>query len=466
MTLTVKDILKATKGRLLSGYPTSVCERVSIDTRTLRPGDVFFALRGPRFDGHRFLRTAVQKKAKAVVLERLEPTMPLAPTYMSDLIEVPDTLKALQDTGRYARAQTKNTIVIGLTGSNGKTTTKEMLALILRRAGKTLATRGNLNNHIGLPLMLCELEPDHQYAVLELGTSKKGDMDLLVDLARPQVALITNVGKDHLEFLGTPEGVLKENQKLFDALPKDGIAVINLDDPLLRSLSGRLPCKTVTYGHAKEAEVSVSNYVPYPAPMRFTLTLGKETCPVSLHGVGEVQILNAMAAAAVAYALGVKSKDIVEGLFAFKPAAMRMEEHRRADSTVIVNDAYNANPSSMRVSIESFCRSYPDRLRWLILGDMRELGAVARDEHIELGRWISTQPVEKVWLYGRDTRFILEGLNGQHFKGVVERYRKKRYLIEALKRSLEGSSKPAVLLKASRRLQLEQVSHALLSLPS
>src|SRR5258706_9764816 len=239
MKWTVHDILKATKGRLVSGYPASPCERVSIDTRTLKPGDVFFALRGPRFDGHRFLRTAFQKRAKAVVLERMEPNVRLNPSTLSDWIEVPDTLKALQDTGRYARAQAKDTIVIGLTGSNGKTTTKEMLALILRRAGKTLATRGNLNNHIGLPLMLCELDGDHQYAILELGTSKKGDMDLLVDLARPKVALITNVGKDHLEFLGTPEGVLKENQKLFDALPKDGIAVINLDDPLLQRFAGR-----------------------------------------------------------------------------------------------------------------------------------------------------------------------------------------------------------------------------------
>ena len=188
--------------------------------------------------------------------------------------------------------------------------------------------------------------------------------------------------------------------------------------------------------------------------------------PVALQVIGEVQVLNAMAAAAVAYALGVQGKDIVEGLQAFKPAAMRLEVQTRSDQTVIVNDAYNANPSSMRASIESFCRSYLDRPRWLVLGDMRELGDMARLEHEDLGRWITTQPVERVFLYGRDTRHIQKGLYTQGFQGAVERYRKKRYLIDALKRSLSATPKPAILFKASRRLQMEQVSHALLSLPS
>ena len=325
MKLSVKDIVKATGGRLVSGYPNDTVERVSIDTRTLRPGDVFFALQGPRFDGHHFLKTASQRKAKAIVLSRMAADVGLAPDAASDIIQVPDTLRALQDTARHARGQAKNTHVIGLTGSNGKTTTKDMLALILSRAGKTLATRGNLNNHIGLPLMLCALEPEHQYAILELGTSKTGDMDLLVDLARPQAGVITNVGKDHLEFLGTPEGVLKENRKLFEALPKDGIAIINLEDPLLKSFAHDLPCKIVTYGRTPEAQVSATEIVLFPAPLRFLLKLGNEMRPVALQVIGEVQVLNAMAAAAVAYALGVQGKDIVEGLQAFKPAAMRLE---------------------------------------------------------------------------------------------------------------------------------------------
>jgi len=466
MILTVRDILKAARGSLISGYPTSLCARVSIDSRTLRPGDVFFTLRGPRFDGHRFLNAAAQKRAQAVVLERLDPDFRLGAGDAPDLIQVPDALAALQAVARFVRSRAHQTTFIGITGSNGKTTTKEMLAAILRRAGKTLSTRGNLNNHIGLPLMLTELEPDHQYALLEMGTSKKGDMDLLVDLVHPKVGLITNVGKDHLEFFGSPEGVLDVNRKLFDVLPRDGAAIINLEDPLLRNFSGRLPCRTVTYGRLPEAHVRATDIVASPSPLRFTLIIGHDERPVTLKGFGEIQVLNAMAAAATAHALGIPAADIAAGLGSFKPAAMRMEVHSRPDGAMIINDAYNANPSSMQASIESFCRSYPERPRWLVLGDMRELGAVSRQEHEDLGRWIVTQPIDRVYLYGRDTRYVLAGLSSQKFRGAVERFRKKRYLIEALERQLQRAPKPAILFKASRSLKLEQVSHALSSLPS
>jgi UDP-N-acetylmuramoyl-tripeptide--D-alanyl-D-alanine ligase len=466
MILTVRDILKATRGSLISGYPTSLCERVSIDTRTLRPGDVFFALPGPRFDGHQFLNAAAQKQAQAVVLQRLDPDLRPGSNGGPDVVQVPDTLAALQDVARFARSRVSKTTFIGLTGSNGKTTTKDMLAAILRRAGKTLSTRGNLNNHIGLPLMLTELEPDHQYALLEMGTSKIGDMELLVDLVQPKVGLITNVGKDHLEFFGSPEGVLGVNRKLFEALPREGIAIINLEDPLLRNFAGRLPCRTVTYGRLPEAHVRATEIVASATPLRFTLMIGKGTFPVTLQGLGEVQVLNAMAAAATAHALGIAAAEIAAGLGSFKPAAMRMEAEARPDGVILVNDAYNANPSSMHASIESFCRSYPDRPRWLVLGDMRELGAVSRQEHEDLGRWIVTQAVDRVFLYGRDTRYVLQGLSGRKFRGAVERYRKKRYLIEAVDRQLKAVPKPAILFKASRRLKLEQVSHALSSLPS
>jgi UDP-N-acetylmuramoyl-tripeptide--D-alanyl-D-alanine ligase len=277
---------------------------------------------------------------------------------------------------------------------------------------------------------------------------------------------MTNLGKDHLEFLGTPEGVLAENRKLLDALPKDGTAVINLDDLLLKPLATTLPFKKITYGKMRESEVGAIEIVSHAEGVRFTLRVGKETHPVTLQIPGDLQVDNAMAAAACAHALAISLKDIVQGLESFKPAAMRMEVRVRADKTVLVNDAYNANPSSMQASIESFCRSFMDRPRWLVLGDMRELGTIARTEHEALGRWISEQPVNRIYLYGRDTRFILKGLSEKGFQGSVERYHKKRYLIGALERAVKNDSKPAILFKASRRLELEKVSHALLSLPS
>ncbi len=466
MNVCVQEIVKATGGRLVLGYPQTPCRKVSIDTRTLQSGDIFFALRGPRFDGHRFLKVASRKRAQALVVDRLEAGLDFDVDRTTHVIQVGHTLKALQDTARMVRSQADHTLFIGLTGSNGKTTTKDMLALILQRSGKTLSTRGNLNNHIGLPLMLTEWEPDHRYALLELGTSMPGDMDLLADLLRPQVALITNVGKDHLESFKTPQGVVRENRKLFDALPHDGIAVINLDDPLLKECRPALARRVVTYGLAPEADVRAEAIVAYPSPLRFTLKLGSAAYPVVLQVSGVLQVQNALAAAALAYALGISPDMIVGGLQQFKSTAMRMEVRTTRAQITLVNDAYNANPSSMRASIESFCRSYPDRPKWLVLSDMRELGPGAPQEHRELGQWLAPWPLERLYLYGRDARYIQEGALAAHFKGAVERYRKKVKLIEALQQALANETKTAILFKASRRMKLEEVTHALSSLSS
>jgi UDP-N-acetylmuramoyl-tripeptide--D-alanyl-D-alanine ligase len=461
MHMTLREMIQATNGRLISGFPESRYSRLSIDTRTLRAGDVFFAIRGPRYDGHAFMKTAIQKKAKGLVIDRLDPQLPLDSKSGVDVLCVDNTLTALQNLARAIRQKAQKTTFIGLTGSNGKTTTKEMLTRILSRAGKTLSTRGNLNNHIGLPLMLSELEPEHAYALLELGTSKPGDMDLLHDLLQPTVALITNVGKDHLEFFGTPEGVLKENQKLIDRLPKNGLAIINLEDPFLAPFAKSFSGKKVTYGFSSGADVQAADIRVQAGSTIFTLILGKEKCPVTLKTPGRIQVLNALAAAACAYGLKVRVSDIVAGLEAFEPSAMRMETRVHPQGALIVEDAYNANPSSMRASIENFCESYTGRPKWLVLGDMRELGPLALSEHRELGQWLGSLKLDRVYLYGRDTRFTFEGLKSQNFKGVVERYKKKRYLIDVLKRALFEHEKPAILFKASRRMKLEEVSRAL-----
>lgn len=467
MRHSVHDLLRATQGKLIDGFPSTEWDRVSIDTRTLRPGNLFFAIHGPRLDGHTFLKVASEKRASALVIDRLDPALALAPYTSSAIIQVPDTLRALQDLGRWKRQRPTQTIFIGLTGSNGKTTTKEMLTLILRRVGKTLSTRGNLNNHIGLPLMLTELNGDEQFALLELGTSVPGDMDLLLECLQPTVGIITNVGKDHLEFFGTPEGVLKENRKLYDRLGPDGISILNLDDPLLKACADTLKGKRVTFALSSDADVSVEEIRVHPAPLRFTLRLGKSRFPIQMQTQGQIQAINAMAAAACAYALGISPENIVSGLQAFKASAMRMEALSSPDGAMLVQDAYNANPSSMRAAIDSFCSSYPDRPRWLVLADMRELGPGARQEHSELGVWLSRLPIDRLYLYGRDARFIEQGVKASSFKGAVERFHKKRYLVESLRQALQKSSqKPAVLFKASRRMKLEQVSHALSSLSS
>ena len=278
--------------------------------------------KGPHFDAHDFLSAAVDAGAAALVVHR-QPADWTPPAGLG-LIEVPDTLTALQTAAKQHRAVIK-AVLVGITGSNGKTTTKEMLAAILSRRGKTLATAGNLNNHIGLPLTLLRLDPDHRYGVIEMGTSMPGDMDVLADLTRPEAALITNVGQDHLEFFGTPEGVLKENWKLYERIAGGGLAVINMDDPLLAPKVASLACHVIRYSTQQPADVYAKDIRPWPWPIRFSLVIEGKTYPAELPVIGPLQVLNAVAAAAVAYGLHVPPEQIIAGLAEFKPAAMRMQ---------------------------------------------------------------------------------------------------------------------------------------------
>lgn len=458
MRRTIRDLIRATSGTLLSGFPQTSYDRVSIDSRSVKPGDLFVALRGPHFNGHDFLLTAANAGASAVLVS--DSNLPeFHPDYIPAVVQVADTLAALQALAK-ANRLASDAEVIGLTGSNGKTTTKEMIACILREVAPTLATRGNLNNQIGLPLTLTELGSEHRFAVIEMGTSKKGDMELLVDLTQPRVGIITNVGKDHLEFLDSPEGVLAVNRGLYDALGATGTAVINLDDPLLAPLAQSLPCKIVTYGAGPNATVRASSRRPWPLPSRFTLHFGPKTFEAELSAPGAIQVENAVAAAAVAWSLGIPAETIVSGLKRFTPASMRMQVIERSDGTILLNDAYNANPSSVRASVSSFCGTFPDRKHWLVLGDMRELGALSASEHEQLGQWLATQSLDRIFLYGRDTRFALKGLLSAGAQNKVERFKKKRRLLEVLKAELKREQ-PAILFKASRSLKLEHLISAL-----
>ncbi len=459
MRLTIQELVAATHGRLISGDPHAFVSEVSIDTRTLSRGSCFFAIAGPRHDGHDYLQRAVELGARCVVVENLDERATFAPPAIPDIVQVPNSVAAIQDLARFIR-QRSSTTFLGITGSNGKTTTKEMVTAILQRAGKTLATRGNLNNQLGVPLTLMRLEPDHRFAVIEMGASRDGDIALLADIARPQAGLITNIGKAHLEGMKSPEGILEIKRALFDALPAEGTAVVNADDALLPKAAESLRCRKISFGLSAGADVRAENIDDKEIPVRFTLRLKEHSYPIALRLPGRFQVMNALAAAAAAYALDVPPEAIVQGLEAFTPAIMRMQLLQHPSGALIINDAYNANPSSVRASVESFCQGFKGRPHWVVLGDMRELGEHAREEHESLGRWLATQKVDRLFLYGRDTRFIQASAAAAAPALRVDRFRKKRYLIAELKKILTAD--PVVLFKASRSMKLEDVIAALL----
>lgn len=456
-----RDFVRATQARFLLGDPQDTFQGISIDTRTLRPDDLFIAIRGPHHDGHDHLKRAVEKGAAGCVVEQLDPRMDFDRSRPPFILHVAHSVSALQQWGAYLRKRS-SAYVVGLTGSNGKTTTKEMIASILGRAGKTLATQGNLNNYLGVPLTLSRLEPEHRYAVIEMGTSQPGDIALVAGLAAPSIGLITNIGSAHLEKLGSREGILQEKKALWDVLLTEGVAIINQDDPLLAGAANTLKCRKLFFGLKALADVRAEDIQMEGESTSFQLIVNGQKNSVRIPVTGQFQVMNALAAAAVGHALSIPLKDIAEGLSSFQPMAMRMQKMVHSSGAVLINDAYNANPSSVRASITTLCQTPTQHPRWLVLGDMRELGARARAEHQELGTWIATQPLDRVFLYGRDTRFLFEALKVQSGPMKVERFRKKRLLLAELERSLQ--EKPIVLFKGSRVMRLEQIIHPLMGI--
>lgn len=437
---------------------------VSIDTRTIHPGDLFVAIKGPRFDGHDFVAAALEQGASGAVVSRSEfgvrggAWSPLLDRRF--LILVDDALSALQTFSTWHRMRFDLPLV-GVTGSNGKTTTKEMTAAILSRRGPVLKTEGNLNNHIGLPLSLLRLDATHRAAVLEIGISLKGEMRRLCKIARPTVGLITNIGPAHLEFLGSLEGVAEEKGSLFEAVRADGTAVINLNDPHLAPWGNRLSDKW-TFALDAPADVTATEIRPEAAGIGFLLTLRRsgEAGRVHLATSGRHQVANALGAAAVACALGYRLEEIREGLAAFRPVALRAEVLEASGKTILL-DAYNANPASMKAALEmlaAFPRQEGSAVsrKIALLGDMLELGTFSESAHREVGEAAARNGIDRLIAVGRWAEAMAEGARQGGMAG--EKVAAYADLPSLQKEFLSYVQKGDVLLiKGSRGMRMETV---------
>jgi len=421
---------------------------VSTDSRSIAEGDLFVALRGERFDGHDFLKAARAAKAVAAMVDRN-----YRGEYPLPALVVGDTRRSLGDLARYWRARFAPAL-FAITGSNGKTTVKEMLAAILRRyAGDdaVLATRGNLNNDIGLPLTLLRLRHAHRWCAIELGMNHKGEIAYLAGIARPTVALVNNAQREHLEFLRSVEEVAAENASVYDALPEDGVAVINADDPhapLFRGRAGRR--RAVDFGLGEATVTGRYKLERLSSEIRLRTPAGEADATLAIPGLHNVR--NALAAAACAFSLGIGVSTSAEGLSAFRPYTGRLQVKRAAGGATLIDDSYNANPDSVRAAIDVLA-SCPAPTA-LVLGDMGEVGEHGAELHREVGAYARSKNISSLFAFGDATRFSVDafGAGGYHAKSMED-------LLQVVEECATPGS--TVLVKGSRFMKMERVVAAL-----
>ncbi len=422
---------------------------VSTDSRSLRSGELFVALRGERFDGHAFLDAARRAGAAAAVVDRAFAGPPPLPALV-----VEDTRSALGRLAKHWRARF-DPVLIAITGSNGKTTTKEMLAAILRQhAGgeRVLATAGNLNNEIGLPLTLLRLRAAHRYCAIELGMNHRGEIAYLADIARPTVALVNNAQREHLEFLRTVDEVAAENASVYDGLPPEGVAVVNADDAhagYFRSRAGAR--RVVDFGLETRARVG-GGYVLKALSSEIRVLTPQGECAATLAIPGLHNVRNALAAAACAHAAGIGPQAIGAGLSAFRPYAGRLQVKRVAGGATLIDDSYNANPDSVRAAIDVLAAA-PGRTA-LVLGDMGEVGESGPALHAEIGRYARERGVGALLALGTAAREAAQayGAGARHFGSLEE-------LVAAAREVAAAGG--TLLVKGSRFMHMERVVAAL-----
>lgn len=422
---------------------------VSTDSRTVRPGDLFFAIRGDNFDGHEYVEDAFAKGACAAVVS--ESRVSNGGSGEGPRLFVPDTIDALLQLSGWYRDRFKLPVV-AITGSNGKTTTKDMTASILSKHYRTAKTRGNYNNHIGVPMTLFELTSEHEAAVVEMGMNHPGEIARLAEAARPSVGVITNVSEAHMETMHDVDTIAQAKAELLDALPPEGTAILNWDDKRVRALWARGPSSVITFGLSRDAEVRATDVESGAAGVSFELADGGR---VELPVPGRHNVMNALAAIAVGRAMGVPDEAAIAGLAEFDVSPMRMSVAQVGHLTVI-NDAYNCNPGSLGAALEVLVEAAGDGVSAAALGDMLELGATSERAHRRAGEQASELGVDRLYLFGTEVEALREGAIAAGMSAEQARiYESKTALVDTLRKELD---EPAVLLvKGSRGMRMEEV---------
>ncbi len=446
----------------VAGAETTI-RGVTTDSRAVSLGNLFVALRGERFDAHDFLDTVAAQGAAAVVVERLPPGLTVP------AIVVDDSRVALGTIARHWRQQF-DIPVIAVTGSNGKTTVKEMIAAILAAAfgeANSLATRGNFNNEIGVPLTMFRLESQHQAAVVELGMNHPGEIAVLAEIARPSLALVNNAQREHQEFMATVEAVARENGAVFTSLPDDGVAVFPLEDEHAwvwqEIIQARGLQRVLSFGLSAQADVSASYTVQqFGSLMAVTARLDAASAPlqfqIQLAAVGAHNVRNALAACACALGVGIDAAAIVRGLQAFAPVNGRLQRKTAHSGALVIDDTYNANPDSVRVAIDVLAQAAAPRV--MVLGDMGEVGNEGQQFHEEIGAYARTQGIEQLFGLGDAMQYAIQAFNRDGADGSKLAIAARHFdQIDALNAAVQAAAVAGatILVKGSRFMKMERV---------
>jgi UDP-N-acetylmuramoyl-tripeptide--D-alanyl-D-alanine ligase len=452
--MTVGQVYRAIGGKLLQGDEGVTVSRVSTDTRQIQPGDLFFALRGERYDAHDFVDRAVAGGAAALVVSRKVPVDARVPVIM-----VGDTLAGLQALAAYNRRQFA-VPVVGVTGSSGKTTTKDMVAAVLETRYKVLKTKGNFNNEIGLPLTLLDFSAEHGAAVVEMGMRAPGEIDALCRLARPTCAIINNIGVAHLERLGSVENIARAKGEILDHISADGFALLPGDSPHAREQARRCHGRVFFFGLDPGMDIFARDVRREGAGNRFTAVMGDVQCEVYLPLPGRHNVMNALAAAGTGLLLGLTPDEVAAGLARVTLSGMRTELVD-AGAYTIINDAYNANPDSTCAALQSLEEIAGDRRKVAVLGDMLELGGGAEEGHRRAGAAAVRHGTALLVTVGELSRETAEGARqaGGVRDGIIPCGNKDE-AVQVLRRELRPGD--VVLVKGSRGMRMEEIIRDLL----
>lgn len=456
-TFTIEEMLKATGGTLISGASENIFYGISTDSRLVGKGNIFVALKGEKFDGHDFFQAALDKGAAGVVVHDEQKIKQTGVNTAVAVIKVADTLAALGDLAHEWRRKFSMP-VIGLTGSSGKTTTKEMIAAIIGQKKNVMKTEGNLNNLIGLPQTIFRINDEYELVILEMGTNTRGEIKQLTQIAEPDIGLITNIGPAHLEGFGSIDGVREEKGDLFYNMDKNGIAIINIDDEHVRIIAEKWKGRRITFGMSSNVDVSAKDIGKNSAKgMHFNLVIGTKIQKVEMKTVGIHHVYNAMAAAATARAVGINDEMIADGLMAFRPFSGRMEIIKLGNGAYLLDDSYNANPSSVREALMTVKDLKNYHNCYVFLGDMLELGVAADEMHRRIGMLIATIGVKALFLQGDFSAVTAAGameggLPSQNIYFSSASEENMNYLKKNLKKG------DWILVKGSRRMKMEKIA--------